>query len=235
MPEKSQAFQQSVEDRIKLRWLVRLRWAALVGQALTIATVTLWQIVQLPVRPLLVLVAIGTAGNIGLELWSRSSRRVPAAGIGMVMIADALLLTAMLAFSGSYSNPFSTLYLVNVALATVLLPPRWAWAVLTASLAGFGSLFALDLVGRSGLHLSDLDHRELMKLHLQGMWVALAIAAIFASVSRASSAGMLSATMPAPARASTVQPPASSSKTAVRISTFESSAPSKPAQNIDPQ
>ena len=175
MPD-TQTLQRPAEDRIKLRWLVRLRWAALVGQTATIAAVTLWQIVRLPVRPLLLLVALGTAGNVCLELWSRSNRRVSAAGIGIVMIADALLLTAMLAFSGGYSNPFSTLYLVNVALATVLLPPRWAWAVLAASLAVFGSLFALDLL--EPLY-DQLDHRELMKLHLQGMWVALAIAAVF--------------------------------------------------------
>ena len=70
-------------------------------------------------------------------------------------------------------------YLVNVALATVLLPPGWAWAVLGASLAGFGSLFALDLLKQTGLRLSELDHQELMRLHLQGMWVALATAAVF--------------------------------------------------------
>jgi len=179
MPDAARNLPRPVEDRIKVRWLVRLRWAALVGQTVTIAVVSLGRIVHLPVRPLLLLVAIGTLGNVCLELWSRSSRRVPAAGIGLVMIADALLLTATLAFSGSYSNPFSTLYLVNVALATVLLPPRWAWAVLGVSLAGFGSLFALDLLKPGGLRLSELDHQELMKLHLQGMWVALAIAAVF--------------------------------------------------------
>ena len=167
------------EDRIKLRWLVRLRWAALVGQTATIATVAFARIVNLPVRLLLALVAVGTVSNICLEVWSRSPRKVTPAGIAAVMIGDALLLTAMLAFSGSYSNPFSTLYLVNVALATVLLPPGLAWAVLAASLAGFGSLFALDLLKQSGFHLSDLDHQELMKLHLQGMWVALATAAVF--------------------------------------------------------
>src|SRR4051812_30769270 len=179
MADTTQMLQRLVEDRIKLRWLVRLRWAALVGQTATIAAVTYWEMVHLPVRPLLLLVALGTAGNVCLELWSRSAGRVTAAGIATVMIADALLLTATLAFSGGYSNPFSTLYLVNVALATVLLPPRWAWAVLAASLAGFGSLFALDYLQQGGLHLSELDHQELMKLHLRGMWVALAIAAVF--------------------------------------------------------
>src|SRR3954471_21298887 len=179
MPDTTQPLQRVAEDRIKLRWLVRLRWAALVGQTMTIGAVAVLDLVQLPVILLLALVALGAAGNVCLELWSRSSRRVTAAGIASVMIADALLLTAMLALSGSYSNPFSTLYLVNVALATVLLPSGWAWAVLGASLAGFGSLFALDLLKQSGVHLFDLDHQEIMKLHLQGMWVALGTAAVF--------------------------------------------------------
>src|SRR4051812_39072527 len=179
MADTTQMLQRLVEDRIKLRWLVRLRWAALVGQTATIAAVTYWEMVHLPVRPLLLLVALGTAGNVCLELWSRSAGRVTAAGIATVMIADALLLTAMLACSGGYSNPFSTLYLVNVALATVLLPQRWSWIVLAASMAGFGSLFGLDLLRQNGLELSQLDHQALMKLHLQGMWVAFAIAAVF--------------------------------------------------------
>jgi len=169
----------AAEQRIKLRWLVRLRWAALLGQVATILVVEVLQIVRLPTSKLVVLVALGAAGNVGLEVWSRQEIRVTPAKIAAVMIADALLLTAMLACSGGYSNPFSTLYLVNVALATVLLPQRWSWIVLATSMAGFGSLFGLDLLRQSGLELSQLDHQALMKLHLQGMWVAFAIAAVF--------------------------------------------------------
>ncbi|MFL5276260.1 MAG: ATP-binding protein [Myxococcales bacterium] len=179
LPPATSPVGQAAEQRIKLRWLVRLRWAALLGQVATILVVEALQIVRLPTSMLVVLVALGAAGNVGLEIWSRQDIRVGPAKIAGVMIADALLLTAMLACSGGYSNPFSTLYLVNVALATVLLPQRWSWVVLAASMAGFGSLFGLDLLRQNGLELSQLDHQALMKLHLQGMWVAFAIAAVF--------------------------------------------------------
>ena len=55
--------------------------------------------------------------------------------IAAVMLLDAAVLTVLLDLTGGASNPFSTLYLVNVALAAVLLPPRWSWLLMAASLA----------------------------------------------------------------------------------------------------
>jgi two-component system sensor histidine kinase RegB len=169
----------SVEVRdvnsIKLSWLLRLRWAAVVGQTIAIATAQLWLGIELPTAALVLLLAFETMANAGLEVWLRRAA-VTEATLGCAIILDALLLTAILALSGGYSNPFATLYLVNVALAAVLLDASWAWVVLGTSLALFGALFALDHVGAL-LVLSALHHSEIMKLHVQGMWVAFSISA----------------------------------------------------------
>ena len=41
------------------------------------------------------------------------------------MAFDTLVLTALLYYSGGPFNPFSFLYLVEIALAAVILRPRW--------------------------------------------------------------------------------------------------------------
>jgi two-component system sensor histidine kinase RegB len=49
------------------------------------------------------------------------------ATLGGVMVLDLLNLTALLYFTGGPANPFSLFYLVNLGLAAILLPARWAW------------------------------------------------------------------------------------------------------------
>jgi two-component system sensor histidine kinase RegB len=173
------ARREAEPDRIKLSWLLRLHWGAILGQAAAVAVVQALRLVELPVLAMLALLALEALVNVALEVWLRRAARVPEAVIAGAMIFDAVVLTILLALSGNHSNPFSTLYLVNVALAAVLLRPGWAWALLVISLGLFGSLFALDRLAEYGLALSDLDHMAMMRLHLQGMWVAFAIAAAF--------------------------------------------------------
>lgn len=168
----------SETSRINLTWLVRLRWGVLVGQALLVIAVDSSMGITLPTLPLLVIIGAGLATNFGVTLWQRGATRVGDAVLSGVMLLDAILLTALLYLSGGPFNPFTTLYLVNVALAAMLLPARWAWGLLIASLIAFGSLFLLQqLPAPSGLPLPG--HADMMRLHIEGMWVAFALAAGF--------------------------------------------------------
>jgi two-component system sensor histidine kinase RegB len=162
-------------NRIKLSWLLRLRWLAVFGQALAIATASVGFGIELPIRALSVLIAFQVVANAGFELWLR--RAVVTEGtIGGAIVLDTILLTTVLALSGGYSNPFATLYLVNVALAAVLLEASWAWMALAASLALFGALFALEHVGALRV-VSPLSREQIVSLHVRGMWVAFSISA----------------------------------------------------------
>jgi len=89
----------------------------------------------------------------------------------IVMGLDVLLLTALLSVTGGPFNPFNFLYLVYIALATVILRPFWTWGLTLMALGCCAALFRGD-VGQH-MHASD------MQLHLQGMWVAFAVAAVF--------------------------------------------------------
>ena len=69
---------------IALEWLVRLRWHAAAGQALTVAVVTRGFGLQLPVVPLLALVATTAVSNLLLALWLRRAPAVRPALLGGV-------------------------------------------------------------------------------------------------------------------------------------------------------
>lgn len=166
-------------NRIKLSWLIRLQWGGIVGQSCTIIVARWLLQIRVPVAVMFGLVALEVAVNVALEVWLRHQqtpiRQTATAG---AMCFDAVMLTALLALSGGPSNPFSTMYLVNVALATVLLDATWAWAMLAASLALYASLFAFAHVGALDV-LTGVDRQEIMALHLQGMWVSLVLASTF--------------------------------------------------------
>jgi len=159
--------------RINFLWLVRLRWGAIVGQLITILGVQLILDIDLPLRPLFAIIAVEAISNVACA--ARAARPGPLEPwlIGGVLAADVVLLTVLLYLTGGAFNPFSFLYLVHITLAAVVLSPRWTWALVGLALSCFGLLF--ELPPRPVVE----GHAEHMHMHLQGMWVAFAVAAGF--------------------------------------------------------
>src|SRR6218665_342406 len=156
---------------INLSWLLRLRWGALFGQLAVILGVHLGLGLPQRLGPLFAPVAVGAASNAALGLWTRRRERpIPEGLTWAVMALDVVLLTVLLELSGGASNPFSALYLVHIALAAVVLREGWTWALTVLAVACFGELF----VGAPAHH-----HIHDMRMHLEGMWAAFALAAGF--------------------------------------------------------
>ncbi len=165
--------------RIHLSWLVQLHWWAILGQAVVIVVADAITGIVLPSTTLVGFLVVELVGNVALGAWA-ARVRVTDAGIAAVMLLDIVVLTVLLDLTGGASNPFSTLYLVNVALAAVLLPSRWSWGLTAATLLGFGSLFVHEALVGSAHHVTVIgDPVQLMAAHMRGMWVAFALAAIF--------------------------------------------------------
>ncbi len=176
-PPEAEAFAD--RGRINLSWLVQLHWWAILGQCVVFVAAEAWTGIGLPERTLAVILVLEIAGNFALGAWARRVR-VTDGAIAAVMLLDVMVLTVLLDLTGGASNPFSTLYLVNVALAAVLLPSRWSWGLMGASLLGFASLFVHEMIAGSGHHIrSELAPAGVMSAHLRGMWVAFALAAVF--------------------------------------------------------
>ena len=164
--------------RVNMDWLIHLQWWAILGQILLIVGSELFAGIDLPLGPLAVIVAGEALGNLGLtEVVKRV--RVTDVMVVLVMLADAVVLTVLLDFTGGAINPFATLYLVNVGLAAVLLPQRWAWTLMVASLACYASLFAHDAVQLGHAIRLHGTAMEQMAAHLRGGWVAFSLAAFF--------------------------------------------------------
>jgi two-component system sensor histidine kinase RegB len=171
----TEALEIAHRDAINLSWLVKLRWAATIGQLVTIGVVHEGMGITLRVGPLLGLIALSVATNVVAFAWTARGRHVPPWALPGLMIFDTLLFTVLLHLTGGPFNPFSFLYLVYIALAAVVLPARLTWALVLLSLACSGFLF-LDY---EELPLGKLSHFEHMRIHLVGMWVAFGVAAAF--------------------------------------------------------
>lgn len=155
------------------------------GQALAIA-VTLWVLdLPLPAWPLWAGVVALLAFNVyATRTWSSAHRpsgrtSAPArsmvpAGIAVAHLAfDIAELTWAIAWSGGAMNPFVSLFLVPVALATLVLPIRHI--VLVAILAAVGYTLVATL-GPALPHIHGLAGT--FDLHLAGMAVNFALSTI---------------------------------------------------------
>ncbi len=159
-------------EAINFSWLIKLRWGAIAGQIVTILGVHRFMGVELPLPTLFAIIAIELLSNVACVVAGQRERAIAEWWSGAVMALDVVLLTALLHFAGGPFNPFSFLYLVEIALAAVILRARWTWTLVLVSLVGSGALF----VGQREMLVSTGDH---MQLHLRGMWVAFGVAASF--------------------------------------------------------
>jgi two-component system, sensor histidine kinase RegB len=165
------------EGKLWLTWLVRLRWLALFAQAVTLAFV--FQLLQGAVP---ILAWLGTMAVLGLaNLWAiaRQGRaeEVPATAVLGQLLIDVLALTTFFAVGGGPDNPFTPLYLVHIAMAAVMLPPRFSAVVATAVLAGYSGLF----LGHYELafHRHSLPEFVLVRL---GRWLAFVLTSLSIAV-----------------------------------------------------
>lgn len=161
--------------RVNFAWLIRLRFGAVLGQLIVILAVQ--QLLRTP----LPLGALGIV--LGLELllnaWSialvRRDTSIDERHVTLGVVLDLLLFSALLYFSGGPANPFSFLYLVHIALAAVVLPPRTSFLLVAGALGCSLGLFWLH----QPLPHNHAQHEHEYSWHMRGMWVAFGLAAVF--------------------------------------------------------
>lgn len=166
-------------------WLLRLRWVACAGQLITVAYAAAAFDVRLPLAELLAVIIVVAVTNALLAGWRGTSRPDHAAWwarwgevlLAGIMAVDVSALTALLYLTGGPTNPFVVFYFVNLALAAVILPVRWAWALVGVAVLGVAGLF-LDHWPLPELHesrpVAGWWGAPQVRLHYQGLFVALA-------------------------------------------------------------
>src|SRR4051812_6701000 len=129
--------------RINLGWIVRLRWGAVVGQAITIMLAGRFLESPLPLGEMLAVCGALALGNIAVQMWLARGGRPTDRACALNLLADIAELTALLALSGGRDNPFAVLYLVHITIGAVTLPARWSTFVAACSVLAFSTLQVL--------------------------------------------------------------------------------------------
>ncbi len=138
---------------------------ALIGEATHVAT---------PLGP--VAAIIGALAVVTLLSWFRVvavARPVHRFELPLQLGIDVAALTALLYFTGGWTNPLVSLYLVPIAVAAALLPARAAWAIAVAAVASY----AMIAVYHVPLEPSHHAMTGTFTLHVLGMLVTFVVAA----------------------------------------------------------
>jgi two-component system sensor histidine kinase RegB len=117
-----------------------------------------------------VVTALLVLSNIALYVHGKERKEVSFSTLGLIIVGDVLLLTTLLWAYGGYMNPFSTMYLLQVILAAMLLDSRWTWFITALATVCYVALFwwYIPLAAISGGHHHHGEGQQ-FDLHLQGM------------------------------------------------------------------
>ncbi|QBR70818.1 two-component sensor histidine kinase [Beijerinckiaceae bacterium] len=164
--------------RLRVDTLVKLRWLALLGQAIALVVTYFGLGFSLPLGPCLLVIAASAWLNIWLRLRFGRIDRLEDAPAAAMLAYDILQLTALLYLTGGIENPFSILYLAPIMISAV-------------SLSGRITLYltVLMVAAVSGLTLSHYplpwfpgEHLELPLIYDAGIWVAIVLGAAFIAI-----------------------------------------------------
>lgn len=155
-----------------MRQLIQLRWIAVTGQMLTIAFVHYGLGVPLPVVEMLAVALLLAAANL-LATAALPRHRVRNGEVMLALLIDMAALTLQLYFSGGAANPFISLYLLQVVLGAILLPPSLAAILVAATALSYAllTLRSVPLVLPRGLLSESAD------LFAVGRWIAFIMVA----------------------------------------------------------
>jgi two-component system sensor histidine kinase RegB len=163
---------------LRLETLIRLRWLAVVGQAVAVLFVEVGLGFPLPIGQCFVLIAVSALLNIVLGLRFPASRRLGTWPAFALLAYDAVQLAGLLYLTGGLENPFAFLLLVPVIVSATALGSR-PTVILGVVVIGMASVLALF---HQPLPWYPGESLPLPLVYVAGMWVALTSACVFTGV-----------------------------------------------------
>lgn len=160
---------------LRLRTIIRLRWIAVLGQAVTVAAVHFGLGFDLPIVMCAIIISLSAWLNIFLRtrysgrLWLRSDYA------SLMLAYDVLQITALLYLTGGLQNPFALLIIAPVTVSASKQPVRHTLFVglLAIACVTVLTVFHLPLPWYPGKTLN------LPLTYVFGIWAALVSGAIF--------------------------------------------------------
>ncbi|MBM7486220.1 two-component system sensor histidine kinase RegB [Bradyrhizobium sp. USDA 3686] len=124
-------------NRKNMALLIQLRWTAVVGQIVTIGGVHVWLGIPLPLTRMGAVIGALIFLNISSLVWVRHRAAITNNELLVALMLDVAALTAQLYLSGGATNPFTSLFLLQVTLGAVLLDGRSTWSLVALTCASF--------------------------------------------------------------------------------------------------
>lgn len=114
---------------LRLDTFIRLRWAVVLGQSITLVGVRWGLGFEFPIWSTLAIVAITALSNLLLRLRYPRPHRLQDLPAGLLLAYDVTQLTALLYFTGGIDNPFFAFYLAPFLISATALSPRTTFCI----------------------------------------------------------------------------------------------------------
>ncbi|MET0238810.1 MAG: ATP-binding protein [Sphingobium sp.] len=161
--------------RRNMELLLLLRWIAVGGQIATIAIVDLVLRIDVPLLPLLLAPALLAVVNLAsMAVLRRRSGPVTNGALTTALLVDVATLTWQLHHSGGLTNPFASLFLLQIVIGAMLLRPSSSWGIVVAAFAALGLL----AVWHVPLTLPPAYAADPLRLYIDGSLVCFALIAV---------------------------------------------------------
>jgi two-component system sensor histidine kinase RegB len=162
---------------VRLRTIIMLRWAAIIGQLIAITVAQRMYSLQLELGLCYLVVGSSIVGNLIAIFVFPESKRLSEGENLLMVVFDLLQLSFLLFLTGGLHNPFSLLILgpVTVSAAVMSLRSTVFLGVLALVIVTFLALYHLPLRTEQGFIL------QIPRLFVFGNWVAIIIALVFLS------------------------------------------------------
>lgn len=157
-----------------LHQLIQLRWIAVVGQLLTIASTHYGLGMRLPLQSMLTIVGAMALFNLVCRMRWRARRPVHEMELFVGLLVDVAALTAQLYLSGGINNPFVFLYVLQIAVGAMLLRGRHIWIMVAAASGGVALLATQSIP----LPMAPNLHQGLRSPYVMGLMVCFLLNAI---------------------------------------------------------
>jgi len=162
---------------VRLRTIIMLRWAAIIGQLIAITVAQRMYSLQLELGLCYLVVGCSIVGNLIAIFVFPESKRLSEGENLLMVVFDLLQLSFLLFLTGGLHNPFSLLILgpVTVSASVMSLRSTVFLGVLAFVIVTFLALYHLPLRTEQGFIL------QIPNLFVFGNWVAIIIALVFLS------------------------------------------------------
>jgi two-component system, sensor histidine kinase RegB len=155
---------ENATGRKNMLQLIQLRWMAVVGQVVTIMGVHFLFGISFPFTLMAGVLALLVALNVASLLRLRRHSDVSNGELFVAMLLDIAALTAQLYLSGGVTNPFISIYLLQLTMSAVLLEAWSTWAMVAIA----AGCFALLTVFYRPIAFPNEGPSQLFEMHVEG-------------------------------------------------------------------